>query len=165
MYAGVAAFTKMISTVSSPLRVVDRDGLHGYVFSTIDHHDGRHPVVAVAWSSSEKARRLTIDPAATAFDLMGNTIGEHTIELTETPVYLVAHEPEPVLRTLANGRSEAHREPGPGSVGPGVRSLKIERVANRTISHLDPRCPERHRSRRRWRGRTARPAFGWGLTW
>jgi hypothetical protein len=35
---------------------------------------------------------------------MGNTIGEHTIELTETPVYLVAHQPEPVLRTLAEGR-------------------------------------------------------------
>jgi len=104
MYAGIAALTKMFSTVSSPLQVVDRDGLHGYVFSTVDLPDGHHSVVAVAWTSSEKARRLTIDPAATAFDLMGNTIGEQTIELTETPVYLVAHEPDPVLRTLAEAR-------------------------------------------------------------
>ena len=48
----------------------------------------------------EKARRLTIDPAATAFDLMGNTIGEHTIELTETPVPPGRPPAEPMLRTL-----------------------------------------------------------------
>ena len=60
-------------------------------------------MVAVAWSS-EQARRLTIDPAAKAFDLMGNPIDERTIELAETPVYLVAHEPEPVLRTLGEKR-------------------------------------------------------------
>ena len=104
MYPGIAALTKLTSNVTSPLQVVDRDGLHGYVFSTDGLPEGHHPVVAVAWSSSEKARHLAIDPAATAVDLMGNTIGEHTIELTETPVYLVAHEPEPVLRTLAEGR-------------------------------------------------------------
>ncbi len=107
MYAGIAAFTKMFKCVTFPLRVVDRDGLHGYVFSTIDFPpdlpSSRHPVVAVAWSS-EQATRLTIDPAAKAFDLMGNPIGAHTIELTATPVYLVAHEPEAVLRTLAEGR-------------------------------------------------------------
>ncbi len=104
MYAGIAAFTKMFRTVSSPLRVVDRDGLHGYVFSTednpIDVRNLPHPVVAVAWSSSEMAKRMTIDPAARAFDLMGNLIGTRTIELTETPVYLVADELEVVLRTL-----------------------------------------------------------------
>ncbi len=106
MYAGIAAFTRMFNRVSSPLQIVDRHGLHGYVFSTIDLdlRDPHHSVVAVAWSSSEKPSRLTIDPAATAVDLMGNTIGERTIELTETPVYLVAHQPEPVLRTLAGER-------------------------------------------------------------
>jgi hypothetical protein len=107
MYAGIATFTKMFRWVTFPLQVVDRDGLHGYVFSTIDSPldlpNSRHPVVAVAWSL-EKARRLTIDPAAKALDLMGNTIGERTIELTETPVYLVALEPESVLRTLGEGR-------------------------------------------------------------
>ena len=36
MYAGIAAFTKMFKCVTFPLRVVDRDGLHGYVFATID---------------------------------------------------------------------------------------------------------------------------------
>ncbi len=108
MYAGIAVFTKMFSTVASPLRVVDRDGLHGYVFTTADNPlDVRnllHPVVAVAWSSSELAKRVTIDPAARAFDLMGNAIGARTIELTETPVYLVAHQPESVLRTLGEVR-------------------------------------------------------------
>ena len=104
MYAGLAAFTKMTSTVSSPLQLVNRDDLHGYVFSTNGLPNGQHPVVALAWSSSVKPRRLAIDPAATAFDLMGNAIGEQTIELTETPVYLLAQEPEPVLRTLAEGR-------------------------------------------------------------
>ena len=83
MYAGIAAFTRMFNRVSSPLQIVDRHGLHGYVFSTIDLdlRDPHHSVVAVAWSSSEKPSRLTIDPAATAVDLMGNTIGERTIEL------------------------------------------------------------------------------------
>jgi len=107
MYAGIAIFTKVFKWVTSPLRVVNRDGLHGYVFSAIDNpldvRNPSHPVVAVAWSS-EQARRLTIDPAAKAFDLMGNPIGARTIELTETPVYLVAHQPEPVFRTLGEER-------------------------------------------------------------
>ena len=38
--------------------------------------------------------------AAKSFDLMGNIIGVRTLELTQTPVYVVAHAPEPVLRTL-----------------------------------------------------------------
>jgi hypothetical protein len=35
---------------------------------------------------------------------MDNAIGKHTIELTGTPVYLVAHDREPALRSLAERR-------------------------------------------------------------
>ncbi len=110
MYAGIAIFTKMFRWVTSPLRVVDRDGLHGYVFSTDDNPlligNPLPSVVAVAWSS-ERARPLLIDPAARAFDLMGNAIGNRSIELTETPIYLTAQTPEPVFRSLGGGRQRA----------------------------------------------------------
>lgn len=106
MYAGIAAFTKMFHGVGSPLQVIDRDDLHGYVFSVSDDPE-RHSVAAVAWSSSEKPKRLTVDPAARVFDLMGNPIAERTFELTETPVYLKAFEPEPVLRTLTKSAKRA----------------------------------------------------------
>ena len=103
MYAGIAIFTKMFRWVTSPLRFVDRDGLHGYVFSTDDNPlligNPLRSVVAVAWSS-ERARPLLIDPAARAFDLMGNAIGNRSIDLAVTPVYLTAQTPEPVFRSL-----------------------------------------------------------------
>ena len=82
---------------------MDRDGLHGYVFSWDDNPllngNTRQSVVAVAWSS-ERARPLLIDPAARGFDLMGNAIANRSIELTETPIYLTAQTPEPVFRSL-----------------------------------------------------------------
>jgi hypothetical protein len=104
MYAGIAAFTKLMGGPLTPVQVVDRDGLHGYVFRGSDLRDMRHSVVAVAWSSSETPRRLTLGPTVRAVDLMGNTIGGRTVELTETPVYLLGDSPEPVLATLAGGR-------------------------------------------------------------
>ena len=106
MYAGIAAFTKLFGRGTTPLRVVDRDGLHGYVFATVDRPadpTGSHqPTVAVVWLSNP-ARRLTLDPDCKAVDLVGNPIGERTIELTETPVYLESRDSHSVLRTLDEG--------------------------------------------------------------
>jgi hypothetical protein len=104
MYAGIAAFTKRMGRPLTPVQVVDHDGLHGYVFRDSDVNDMRHAVVAVAWSSSETPRRLTLGPAVRAVDLMGNTIAGRTVELTETPIYLLGDSPEPVLAMLAGGR-------------------------------------------------------------
>ena len=47
-------------------------------------------MVAVAWSSSSQVRRLNLNRTAKALDLMGNLIAGATIELSETPIFLVA---------------------------------------------------------------------------
>ncbi|MGC8639120.1 MAG: hypothetical protein ACP5XB_04495 [Isosphaeraceae bacterium] len=104
MYAGVAVLTKLMSAASSPIRIINRVGLHGYVFATTDRKDGNRPALAVVWSSLEQSRRLTPAPGVKTLDMMGSRIAGATIELAETPIYLIADDPEPVLRTLAEGR-------------------------------------------------------------
>ena len=104
MYAGLAAFTQRLGGPVSPLAVVNRDGLHAYAFRTMNVADGRGAVEAVVWASAERSIRLSLDPAVSVFDMMGNRVADRTIELSETPVYLTGDQPEPVLRTLDAGR-------------------------------------------------------------
>ena len=100
MYAGLAAFTKRLGGPVSPIAVMNRDDLHAYVFRTRNVA----AVEAVVWASAERAKRLSVDPAVSVFDMMGNRVADRTIELSETPVYLAGDQPEPVLRTLDAGR-------------------------------------------------------------
>jgi hypothetical protein len=104
MYAGIAALTRLLGGPLTPVQVVNHDGLYGYVFRASDPRGMRPPVVAVAWTSWDKPGRLTLGPAVRAVDLMGNTIGSRTVELSETPVYLLGDGAEPVLATLAGVR-------------------------------------------------------------
>jgi hypothetical protein len=109
MYAGVAAFTRLLGVPDKCLGIVDRDGLHAYTFRT----GGR--TVAVAWSVGEGRRRLTVNLALRAHDMMGNRIVGPAVELSESPVYLVSDTAKPVvdaLRALDRGGTSAQGRPG-----------------------------------------------------
>jgi Carbohydrate binding domain/Glycosyl hydrolase catalytic core len=94
MYAGIAAFTRLVGVPEACLGVVDRDGLHAYVFRT----QGR--VVAVVWSSGELSRTLATGPGVEALDMMGNRLSGGQVALSETPVYLSGPSVEGVLSGL-----------------------------------------------------------------
>jgi hypothetical protein len=91
MYAGVAAFANLLGTPERCERAVERDGLHAYAFRA----KGR--TVAVAWCRAGVTRRLELSPTARAYDIMGNPLAGRTLELSETPVYLVGPSAEAVL--------------------------------------------------------------------
>jgi hypothetical protein len=94
MYAGVAAFANLLGTPDRCERVVERDGLHAYAFRA----GGR--TVAVAWCRAGVTRRLELSPTARAYDIMGNPLAGGTLELSETPVYLVGPTSEAALSSL-----------------------------------------------------------------
>jgi hypothetical protein len=73
---------------------VDRDGLHAYAFRA------RGRTVAVAWCRAGQTRRVELDPAGRAYDLMGNPVSGRVIVLGESPVYLVGPTAEAILDPL-----------------------------------------------------------------
>jgi hypothetical protein len=94
MYAAVAALTLPLGVPDDCERVVDRDGLHGYVFRAKSHS------VAVVWCNSGRTRRVESGPTCQAYDIMGNQVAGHIVVLNETPVYLVGRSAQAVLELL-----------------------------------------------------------------
>ena len=66
---------------AKPVEVMRRDNLTVHLFGR------ENGTVAVAWSAS--ARQLSVRPAVTVFDLMGNEMKRPTLNVNE-PVYVVA---------------------------------------------------------------------------
>jgi hypothetical protein len=46
-------------------------------------------VLAIAWTGEEKPVRVTASSDITVLDIMGNTLRDRVVELTDTPVYFV----------------------------------------------------------------------------
>ncbi len=92
MYAGIAAFTKLVGVPDACTKIVNRDSLHAYVFRT------RGGTVAVAWSG--EGSRITLDPACHAFDIMGNPVPGPAVTVSDAPIYLVAPAAAAVLASL-----------------------------------------------------------------
>ena len=93
MYAGVAALTNLLGVPEACERVVDRDGLLAYAFRA------RGRTVAVAWCRAGMTRRVDLDPAGRAYDVMGNPAGR-VLVLGESPVYLIGPTAQAVLDPL-----------------------------------------------------------------
>jgi hypothetical protein len=94
MYAGVAALTNVLGVPDGCDRMVDRDGVHAYAFRTRDR------IVAVAWCGAGRKRRVDLDPACRAYDVMGNEVAGRALVVGETPVYLVGPTAAAVLGPL-----------------------------------------------------------------
>ncbi len=94
MYAGVAAFHRLVGLPEACQRIVDRDGLHAYVFQAGDQS------VAVAWCRQGPARRLQLQRAVQAYDIMGNKLTGPILILGESPVYLAGPNSAAVLKPL-----------------------------------------------------------------
>lgn len=94
MYAGVAALTNLLGVPDACERIVDRDGLHAYVFRSA----GRS--VAVAWCRQDRTHRIEVGTNSRAYDLMGNAVAGPAFDLGETPVYLVGPTTQSVLEAL-----------------------------------------------------------------
>lgn len=96
MYAGVAALTKMLGTPDECVKMVNREGLIACVFKDKEH------AVAVTWRSDGKSRPLTLGKTVIAFDVMGNEVKLRSVNLGESPIYLVGRNAESIIQSLEN---------------------------------------------------------------
>jgi Carbohydrate binding domain len=94
MYAGVAALSRLLGVPETCERIVDRDGLHAYVFRARNHG------VAVLWCSYGRTRPLQLDPNSQPYDIMGNPLPVRGLVLGETPVYVVGPTADSLLESL-----------------------------------------------------------------
>ncbi len=96
MYAGVAAFTKLVGVPDACVQSINRDGICACVFRTGSR------TIAVAWRSDGKTVPLKFGKNLRAFDVMGNEIAPREAAISESPVYLTGEDADTIVRALAN---------------------------------------------------------------
>ena len=92
MYAGVAAFTKLLDVPQRCLKILDQDKVHARIFQSHDR------VVAIAWCGGDQPKRLNLARDVTAYDVMGNRLPAGQLEVGESPVYLIGSTLESVAQ-------------------------------------------------------------------
>ncbi|MFO0929659.1 MAG: glycosyl hydrolase [Gemmataceae bacterium] len=94
-FAGVHVFNALVGVPKTCLGSrQDRDGLQVYLF-----HTSRGPV-GIAWNTAETPRQLAVGDGVRAFDVMGNALRGTSVEVTESPVYLVARDAKALAALL-----------------------------------------------------------------
>jgi len=87
MFAGVAAFTRVIGLPDEFLSKQEANGVTAYLFRRKD------AVVAVVWSSTPSAPSARAIPRESfCWDIMGNSLARGRVLIGETPVYLTARD-------------------------------------------------------------------------
>jgi hypothetical protein len=95
MYVALSALANQLGPAPKPMPpVATKSRLQAYLFDTPEG------ALAVVWSPGGEPLRLQLGDKVTAKDMMGNIVHQDTIEMANTPVYLLAPDAESLVNTL-----------------------------------------------------------------
>jgi hypothetical protein len=95
MYAGAAAFTRIIGVPEKCSKIVNTNGMHAYIF------DSSGESVAIAWCSGTRKLNLKLPDLVLAFDIMGNSTNSREITIQQSPIYLKARSAGAIAQLFA----------------------------------------------------------------
>jgi len=96
MYAALSALSNRLGPKPQPIRPpVANDRLRAHLFNTAKGAG------AIVWSQTTTPR-LRLSPGITAHDIMGNAISGLHVQITATPIYLLAKDARALRATVTN---------------------------------------------------------------